>query len=677
MEPAPEPEPEPPAAAAAAPSPASPPGPIISGPIGVGHTVHASPRKDAQELELNQRMIRIAEDLEDAPYLHNRDPEVWSEWTRVLTTPQLVAAPQREKRIKYLIRQGIPNPLRPKLWPLLANLDARADQAVCYPLLLQSMECEYEEKIMKDLARTFPMHPLFTERGGVGQQKMFNVLKAYAVHDKALGYCQGMAFVVGILLMKLPEAETFTALSTIMSDPLYDMRGIYDPQCKKMPFFFYVVNQLLHEYVPEVWEHFQAEGIEPSMFATQWFMTLYGQKFPFSVVLRIWDIFLAEGLKIVFRVAVALVQCARAELVELDFVGILDYFRNEIVTRYDTAEAQSALMTVVGNVKIKPKKLQKLERDFAEMKRQEAAAEDPLKRLENELRLKEAELQALVAEKAEAEQVALDMRILMLQTEDVKSTMISQLQAALAAQSSAEARSALLEEKLREAGLYTEEYSSAALEMRRASAESALKTVRSAGAGGGAAVYQQRAGSVVEGPGGAVGGGVGYDATKQALTSEGSGLGAAGSASLRAALRAPRHTPAAAATHRRSGSGGGVGAGSGVTAAAAGVSNAFWEGVERLSGKVTAKYGVTVEKDAAISHLQEGKSRLENATSELSEKLSASESSNDELRKELEDTKELLANSEQVRHQLQQLIVAGSPPLARSVNALSSPTAVR
>ena len=72
---------------------------------------------------------------------------------------------------------------------------------MCYPLLLQSMECEYEEKIMKDLARTFPMHPLFTERGGVGQQKMFNVLKAYAVHDKALGYCQGMAFVVGILLL--------------------------------------------------------------------------------------------------------------------------------------------------------------------------------------------------------------------------------------------------------------------------------------------------------------------------------------------------------------------------------------------------------------------------------------------------------------------------------------------
>ena len=76
------------------------------------------------------------------------------------------------------------------MWPLLANLEASADCIVKFPILLQDMECEYEEKILKDLARTFPMHPLFTERGGVGQQKMFNVLKAYAVHDPTLGYCQ-------------------------------------------------------------------------------------------------------------------------------------------------------------------------------------------------------------------------------------------------------------------------------------------------------------------------------------------------------------------------------------------------------------------------------------------------------------------------------------------------------
>lgn len=174
--------------------PGSPPRRLVSGPYGGPGTglsamiaKSASPRKDAEEMVLNQQMVRIAEDLEDGPYVHRRTAELWDRWTRVLTTWETV---RDDKRIKYLIRDGVPNPLRPRMWPLLANLDRRAQDVVRYPILLQSMDCEYEEKIMKDLARTFPMHPLFAERGGVGQQKMFNVLKAYAVHDPTLGYCQ-------------------------------------------------------------------------------------------------------------------------------------------------------------------------------------------------------------------------------------------------------------------------------------------------------------------------------------------------------------------------------------------------------------------------------------------------------------------------------------------------------
>lgn len=72
-------------------------------------------------------------------------------------------------------------------------------------------------------------------------------------------------------------------LSALMNDELYSMRGMYDATVGRMPFFFYVTDQLLREYVPEVWEHFKREGVEPSMFATQWFMTIYAQKFPFSV----------------------------------------------------------------------------------------------------------------------------------------------------------------------------------------------------------------------------------------------------------------------------------------------------------------------------------------------------------------------------------------------------------
>lgn len=52
---------------------------------------------------------------------------------------------------------------------------------------------------MRDIDRTFPSDEMF--RDAVGKECLMNVLKAYALFDPEVGYCQGMAFLVGVLLM--------------------------------------------------------------------------------------------------------------------------------------------------------------------------------------------------------------------------------------------------------------------------------------------------------------------------------------------------------------------------------------------------------------------------------------------------------------------------------------------
>ena len=49
--------------------------------------------------------------------------------------------------------------------------------------------------------RTFPAHPYFSQHVGVGQFALFNLLKVYSNLDPELGYCQGLSFVAGLLLM--------------------------------------------------------------------------------------------------------------------------------------------------------------------------------------------------------------------------------------------------------------------------------------------------------------------------------------------------------------------------------------------------------------------------------------------------------------------------------------------
>lgn len=71
-----------------------------------------------------------------------------------------------------------------------------------------------------DLApgRTFPTHPYFSAQLGAGQLSLFNLLKAYSLLDSEVGYCQGISFVAGVLLLHMSEEQAFEMLKFLMYD---------------------------------------------------------------------------------------------------------------------------------------------------------------------------------------------------------------------------------------------------------------------------------------------------------------------------------------------------------------------------------------------------------------------------------------------------------------------------
>lgn len=56
--------------------------------------------------------------------------------------------------------------------------------------------------IVRDIGRTYPEIEFFKDEGK-GQQHLFNLLKAYSIHDPQIGYCQGSAFIAGQLLLQV------------------------------------------------------------------------------------------------------------------------------------------------------------------------------------------------------------------------------------------------------------------------------------------------------------------------------------------------------------------------------------------------------------------------------------------------------------------------------------------
>ena len=100
-----------------------------------------------------------------------------------------------------LVRSGIPHHFRGMAWQLLCGAHDSEDKLKYSEYMKSQSACE--KVIRRDIARTYPEHDFFKKKDGIGQEALFNVMKAYSIHDREVGYCQGTAFIVGLLLMQV------------------------------------------------------------------------------------------------------------------------------------------------------------------------------------------------------------------------------------------------------------------------------------------------------------------------------------------------------------------------------------------------------------------------------------------------------------------------------------------
>lgn len=100
-----------------------------------------------------------------------------------------------------MVRSGIPHHFRGMAWQLLCGAHDSEDKLKYSEYMKSQSACE--KVIRRDIARTYPEHDFFKKKDGIGQEALFNVMKAYSIHDREVGYCQGTAFIVGLLLMQV------------------------------------------------------------------------------------------------------------------------------------------------------------------------------------------------------------------------------------------------------------------------------------------------------------------------------------------------------------------------------------------------------------------------------------------------------------------------------------------
>eukprot|EP00347_Sterkiella_histriomuscorum_P014769 403359599 len=200
------------------------------------------------------------------------------------------------------------------------------DKSQYYQSLIAQQGDRYNIKtIFKDVTRTFTDHTFFKDRFGKGQKTLFCVLKALSLHDPEIGYMQGMGYMAGMFLTQLDEEDAFACMIALHYGPT-NHREYFKTKMPGLARAYYIHLTLMKKFMPKLFQHLLDNSITPQLYSTQWFMTIFSSSLPHECILRIWDIYLVEGRKIQYRVALALLKLVQQEILaqnmEMDMIYV-------------------------------------------------------------------------------------------------------------------------------------------------------------------------------------------------------------------------------------------------------------------------------------------------------------------------------------------------------------------
>ncbi|GJC96893.1 TBC domain-containing protein [Colletotrichum higginsianum] len=208
------------------------------------------------------------------------------------------------------IRKGIPPPLRGVVWQSMSG--ARDSTLEEQYERFTGESSPYEPIIGKDLGRSFPGVDMFRDPEGDGQRMLGRVLKCFSLYDTKIGYCQGLAFLVGPLLMHMPDKQAFCVLVRLMER--YDLRSCFLPDLSGLHVRIHQFRELLQEHMTPVSNHLEDLQVDPA-YVSQWFLSFFAVTCPLPMLFRIYDVIFAEGApETLMRVALSLMQKNQARI---------------------------------------------------------------------------------------------------------------------------------------------------------------------------------------------------------------------------------------------------------------------------------------------------------------------------------------------------------------------------
>jgi len=293
--------------------------------------------------EKAERLRRVAVENLEETVSQLTQKEVEARWDGVVSSLGKSGHFTVTSDMKCLIRRGIPINQRGTVWKAIVDNRIRGCMERPQPDYYKALLSNYNpglslspaaKQIELDLLRTLPSNKHYDSPHASGIPKLRRVLLAYSLHNPEIEYCQGFNRIAAIALLFMNEEDAFWTLVYILEVVM--PHNYYSKQLVGAQVDQAVFKELVCEKLPNLSSHLDAHGVDPALFSLNWFLCLFVDTLPVNTYLHIWDAFLFEGSKVLFRYALAILKSIEEKIMrQNDYMSIFNTLRTEIESLTD------------------------------------------------------------------------------------------------------------------------------------------------------------------------------------------------------------------------------------------------------------------------------------------------------------------------------------------------------
>ncbi|KAG7458901.1 hypothetical protein MATL_G00225640 [Megalops atlanticus] len=267
----------------------------------------------------------------------------WAQFLAGRPSGELTPSPE----LKALLRAGAPREYRREAWRCVTRARTRSIRdrhpGRYQELSRKAQACPHpaSRQIQLDLHRTLTSNQRFASPSGPAVQQLHRILLAFSWQNPAIGYCQGLNRLAAIALLVLQnEEDAFWCLvavvDTIMPQDYYS-KTLTASQADQR-----VLKDFMAEKLPRLSAHFEELQVDVSLITFNWFLVVFVESLASNILLQVWDAFLYEGTKVLFRYALALFKYKEEDFLKIrDKVEMYQYLRFFTKTISDSRKLMS------------------------------------------------------------------------------------------------------------------------------------------------------------------------------------------------------------------------------------------------------------------------------------------------------------------------------------------------